>query len=83
MYSSVVNKCPDDVVKEFQSTSTEQFKEALAVVLDTKLAPIRAAYSQLSRDEAKVRRIMSEGSDKGRELAEKHMREIKKIIGFE
>lgn len=71
------------MVKEFQSTSTEQFKEALAVVLDTKLAPIRAAYSQLSRDEAKVRRIMSEGSDKGRELAEKHMREIKKIIGFE
>jgi tryptophanyl-tRNA synthetase len=58
-------------------------KRRLLDVLDGLLAPIRARRTELARDPGHVRRILREGTERGRAVAQRTLREVRKAIGLE
>ncbi|AAV86200.1 tryptophanyl-tRNA synthetase [Anaplasma marginale str. Dawn] len=71
-----------EVCNEFAASGTKEFKEALAGLLVREISPIREKIRELVRDVAYVDKIIATGNGAARELAGKHIVEIKKIIGL-
>ena len=46
------------------------------------LSPISDEMRRMQKDESFINQILKSGSEKAKEIAEKNLREIKKIVGF-
>lgn len=58
------------------------FKSALADLAVAKLAPVTAEMNRLKSDQGHIDRILAEGADRARALADPILRDVKRIIGF-
>jgi tryptophanyl-tRNA synthetase len=57
-------------------------KRHLVDVLEAFLAPIRARRNELARDPGHVGRILREGTERGREVAQRTLSEVRRALGF-
>lgn len=73
---------PDHVVKEFEGKGYKEFKESLAETLIEFISPIRERQLELLSDKKELVRILDEGSEHAREVAEKKMVEVRKALGI-
>lgn len=78
--SACTNRSIDDLAAEYGDGGYGAFKEAVAEALVEELAPIKAAYDQLSNSD--VRKVLHDSGEKGRDLAAPLMKEVRKAVGL-
>jgi tryptophanyl-tRNA synthetase len=57
-------------------------KQALFEAIDAEIAPKRALYAELRRDEAALDRVLDEGAEKARVIAQRTMGRVRERIGI-
>jgi len=70
------------VLKAHAGAQFSQFKKDLTEVAVEKLSPITSRMRDLMKAPAEIDRILKHGAEKAGAIAEKHMREIKDLLGF-
>jgi tryptophanyl-tRNA synthetase len=82
IYAALSDKAAKDVVAEFSGKQLSAFKNALAELAIEKLGPITARMRDFMNDEAEIDRMILKSVERARVLAEKHLKEVKDIIGL-
>jgi tryptophanyl-tRNA synthetase len=60
----------------------QQFKPALADLLIERLAPVSARMRELLADPARIDRVLEDGAERARAIADPILSETKRIVGF-
>jgi tryptophanyl-tRNA synthetase len=82
IYAALAGISKQAVLTDFGGGQFSNFKNALAEVCVTKLAPIAGEMKRLVADPGHVDAILAEGANRARVLADETMRKTKDIIGF-
>ncbi|MEO5805425.1 tryptophan--tRNA ligase [Devosia sp.] len=82
IYAALANQSVDQVLGEFGGKGWGAFKPALADLAVTVLAPIAGEMKRLVADRGEMDRILRDGADRARAIAQPNMEEIRKIVGF-
>ena len=82
IYAALSGSTRAAICEQFADSGTAAFKQALTEVAVSHLSPITAKIRELMKDPAYLDSILASGAEKANALAEKHLREIKKIVGF-
>ncbi len=82
IYSSILNQKLEKTLVEFGGKNFSEFKIQLSEILSNKIAPISDEIKRLIKDREYLDRILLEGANKADEIANKKIKEIKKIVGF-
>ncbi len=82
IYAALKGCSRADVLAEFGGQQFSVFKPALAAVAVEHLTPITARMNDLLAHPDKIDRILAEGTEKARALAEPVLREAMDIMGF-
>ena len=82
IYSSLSDQSLVKTINEFSGKNFSEFKQKLANVVVDKISPISLEINKLLKDENFIDKILREGSDQANEIANKKIKNIKKIIGF-
>ena len=82
IYSSILNQTLDKTLNEFGGKNFSDFKNKLAEMLSSKISPISDEIKKLINDQNYLDTVLAEGANKAEEIAEKKIKEMKKIIGF-
>ena len=72
----------EDVEQRFAGKGYGEFKKELAELIIDKLAPIQERYKKLIADKSYLDKVLREGADKVRPIADKKLKEVKEKIGF-
>jgi len=80
IYSSFSGKDPKEIEKMYVGKGYGDFKADLAEVVVEFLTPFQSRYNSFSDEE--VLKILREGGEKVRKIAEEKMNEVKKRVGF-
>ncbi|PIZ01083.1 tryptophan--tRNA ligase [bacterium (Candidatus Howlettbacteria) CG_4_10_14_0_8_um_filter_40_9] len=81
IHSSFSGKSTADIKKEFAGRNAD-FKKELAGVIIEGLAPIQSKLRELDKNPAYIEKVLKDGAEKVRPLAEKTISEVKKKIGL-
>jgi tryptophanyl-tRNA synthetase len=79
--ASVRDVDPAEIEREFADARYGDFKVAVGEAVVEWLAPVRERYHELRGDEAELERILSEGADKARALAEETLADVREVMG--
>jgi len=82
IYAALADKSSQEVLTGFAGQQFGAFKPALAELAVEKLAPINAEMRKLMDDPAHVDRVLTDGADRARVIAQQTMREVRDIFGF-
>ena len=82
IYSSILNQKLEKTLVEFGGKNFSEFKIQLSEILSNKITPISDEIKRLIKDREYLDRILLEGANKADEIANKKIKEIKKIVGF-
>ena len=82
IYSSLKNQNIDTTLKEFGGKNFSEFKNNLSEQLIDKISPIAKEINNLLNNPDYLDKILLNGAEKANDIAEKKVKEIKKIIGF-
>ncbi|MHB1110025.1 MAG: tryptophan--tRNA ligase [Devosia sp.] len=82
IYAALSDKTKDEVLAEFGGKGFGAFKPDLADLAVSVLSPIAREMRRLVGDRAEMDRILRDGADRARTLAEANMKEIRQIVGF-
>ena len=82
IYSSLKNQNIDTTLKEFGGKNFSEFKNNLSEQLIDKISPISKEINNLLNNPDYLDKILLNGAEKANDIAEKKVKEIKKIIGF-
>ncbi|MHB1102461.1 MAG: tryptophan--tRNA ligase [Devosia sp.] len=82
IYAALSDKSPAEVLAQYAGAGWGIFKPALADLAVSVLGPIAAEMRRLVGDRAEMDRILRDGADRARTLAEANMKEIRQIVGF-
>jgi tryptophanyl-tRNA synthetase len=82
IYASLTDRTRADVLNEYAGAGWGKFKPALADVAVAKLAPITERMRELLKDEAEIDRVLIRGAEHAGALTQKHLREVKDIVGL-
>ena len=80
--SALTGKSIKDLEKEFGSTSYSDFKEAVAEIIISHLAPIQKKYNELMENKNELEKILLSGAKEAKEKADGTMRTVREKIGF-
>ncbi len=80
IYEAFTGMSRGDIETKFEGKGYAEFKKDLAEVIIDGLKPIKEKYHNLT--DSDVEKILKDGADKVRPLAEKKMEEVKKVIGL-
>jgi len=80
IYASLNNISPEEVIQ--QNINKVKLKEMVTESLVEHLAPIRSEMSRLMADEQYLDSILLTGETSAREIAEKTIKDVKKLVGF-
>ena len=78
--AACTNRSIDDLVDEYGDGGYGKFKDAVAEALVEELAPVKAAYKDLSNGD--VRQILHDSGEKGRAMAESVMQDVRNAVGL-
>ena len=82
IYSSISSQTLSKTLEEFGGKNFSDFKSQLGDVLSSKISPISNEIKKLINDNKYLDNILEQGASKAEEMAEKKIKEMKKIIGF-
>ena len=82
IFAALSGRSKADVLREFGSGQFSSFKNALAELCVTKLAPIAGEMKRLVADPGHIDAILNDGSDRARAIADETMKLSKDIVGF-
>ncbi|CAB4341093.1 unannotated protein [freshwater metagenome] len=82
IHSSLSGSSIPEIEKEFEGKGYGDFKSAVAEVVVEYLRPIRARALELLEDEKSLLKILHEGADKARVVAEKTLADTYKNLGL-
>src|SRR5688572_357361 len=80
IYAALSNKTKDEVLAEFGGKGFGIFKPALAELSVSVLGPIASEMRRLIGDKGELDRILRDGADRARALAEPIMAEVRRIV---
>jgi tryptophanyl-tRNA synthetase len=82
IFASLTDRSRGDVLREFVGAPFSAFKPALIEVAVQKLAPMTQKMRELMQDTGEIDKILMRGAEKADALTQKHLREIKDIVGL-
>jgi tryptophanyl-tRNA synthetase len=82
IYAALNDSTVAQVLKDFGGGQFSGFKNALADLAVTKLAPIAGEINRLRADPGYVEGVLADGAQRARAIAHPVMRDVKKIVGF-
>jgi tryptophanyl-tRNA synthetase len=82
IYAALSDATPDAVIAEYAGAGWGRFKPALADLAVDKLAPMSAEMARMMADPAEIDRILGQGAEKAREIAEPILKQTYEIVGF-
>ncbi len=82
IYCSLSGTNVDKIVDQYQNAGFAKFKEELADIIITTLAPIHGKYVELMKNQDYLITTVHNGADKAKITAAKTLVEIKKLMGF-
>jgi tryptophanyl-tRNA synthetase len=82
IFAALSGRSKADVLREFGNGQFSSFKNALAELCVTKLAPIAGEMKRLVADPGHIDVILNDGADRARALADETMKLSKDIVGF-
>jgi tryptophanyl-tRNA synthetase len=82
IFSACIDKGAKDIADEYRDKNFSIFKSDLAEALIIKILPIQEKISDLRNDISYVDNIIKRGNESAREIANKNMKEIRRIVGF-
>lgn len=82
IYSSVTEKTPNEVVKEFEGKGYGDFKLAVGESVADALQPLHIRFDELSKDKKYIDDIIKTNSEKAGYYANKTLRKVQKKVGF-
>ena len=82
IYSSLKRQSIEKTLEEFGGKNFSEFKNNLSELLVSNIEPISNEIKNLLNNHDHLDKILLDGGAKANEIAEKKVREIKKIIGF-
>jgi tryptophanyl-tRNA synthetase len=82
IYAALSERSKADVLKEFGGGQFSSFKNALVELCVAKLAPIASEMKRLVADPGHVDKILVDGADRARVIADETMRATRDIVGF-
>ena len=82
IYSNLKKQNMEVTLKEFGGKNFSEFKNNLSEQLIDKISPIAGEINKLLNNSDYLDKILLTGAEKANEIAEKKVKEIKKIIGF-
>jgi tryptophanyl-tRNA synthetase len=71
-----------EVEARFVGKGTAQFKEELTQVLVQEIAPIANEMVRIKKDPGYVEKVLQEGAEQARAIAQKNLAEVKRIVGL-
>ena len=75
-------RSPEEVEREFEGKRYGDFKTAVADAVVEYVRPIRERYEELRPDEAGIERVLEEGADRARAIAEDTMEDVRAKMGI-
>ncbi len=82
LYAALADTTKAKVLSDFSGQQFSGFKKTLTDIAVAKLAPITARMREMQTDHAAIDKILRHGAERASALAEKHMREVKDIVGL-
>ena len=82
IYAALADKPIDEVLAEFGGQGWGKFKPALADLAVAVLSPIATEMKRLVGDTPEMDRILRDGADRARAIAQPIMDDVRKIVGF-
>ncbi|MEL6297889.1 MAG: tryptophan--tRNA ligase [Pseudomonadota bacterium] len=82
IYAALNDQSKSDVLAEFEGAQFSKFKPALAELAVAKLSPIGDEMRRLLQDPGEIERILVDGADRARAIAEPVLDDVKDIMGF-
>ena len=82
IYAALADRNKADVLSEFGGGQFSSFKNALVELCVAKLAPIASEMKRLVADPGHVDKILVDGADRARVIADETMRAARDIVGF-
>jgi tryptophanyl-tRNA synthetase len=82
IYAALAETTPAEVVAEFAGKSFSEFKPQLADLAVARLAPLSTEMARLMNDPAEIDRILSEGAERARAIAQPIVKRAYEIVGI-
>lgn len=82
IYAALADSTKEAVISEFAGKEFSVFKPALIELAIEKLSPITDEMRRLMEDPASVDKVLVDGADRAREIADQTIRDVKDIVGF-
>ena len=82
IYAALADQAPESVLVEFGGGQFSRFKQELAEVAVSRLAPIAGEMRRLLADLAFVDSVLADGAARARAIARPNMDAVKDIVGF-
>jgi tryptophanyl-tRNA synthetase len=82
IYAALSGRSKAEVLREFGGGQFSSFKNSLVELCVARLAPIASEMKRLVSDPAYVDRILIDGADRARAIADETMKAAKDIVGF-
>ena len=82
IYSSVTNSTLEKTLKTMHGKEFSKFKKDLSDALIASVCPIGKKIKNLKDDQTHLLKILKEGTEKAKIIAEKNLNDVKKIVGF-
>jgi tryptophanyl-tRNA synthetase len=82
IYQSLTGQTAQEIEAEFAGKGYGDFKAALTERLVATLAPIQARYKELMNDLPELERILQQGANEVRPMAEVTLRHVKDVVGL-
>jgi tryptophanyl-tRNA synthetase len=82
IYTALAHTTKAAVLKEFGGGQFSTFKKALAELAVSRLSPVNAEMNRLLADPAHLDRVLFDGAQRARAIAQPIMKQVKDIVGF-
>ncbi|MFN7177564.1 MAG: tryptophan--tRNA ligase, partial [Thermaurantiacus sp.] len=82
IYAAMSGETADVVLDRFSGQGFGIFKPALADLLVATLEPMNRRFRELLSDAAEIDRVLAEGADRAKAVAEATMQDVRAAVGF-
>ncbi|WP_417309122.1 tryptophan--tRNA ligase [Devosia sp.] len=82
IFAALSDRSVDDVLSEYGGQGWGKFKPALAELAVSVLSPVATEMRRLVDDRGEMDRILADGADRARAIAQPVMEDVRRIVGF-
>ena len=82
IYSFLTNSSLEKTLNNMQGKDFSQFKNQLSEIIISVVCPIGKEINKLKKDKSYLLKVLKDGSNKARVIAEKNLKDIREIVGF-